>query len=134
MLGRGQSLRVLDEAWKPATSSTQHQKTRTVSTCFTNTGGSSVKSSSAQATLPLKKYQARKRAQRLTVCVWRPPGGVGVFHAKGWWPKSSHPRKFVFLGFRREESGMSGILPGCPGPLEVFKKFVRKCFCVFFVP
>ena len=35
------------------------------------------------------------------------------------------PRKFVFLGFRREESG---ILPGCPGPLGVFKKFVQKSF------
>ena len=30
-----------------------------------------------------------KRAQRLTLWVLRPPGGVGVFRAKGWWLKSS---------------------------------------------
>ena len=27
-----------------------------------------------------------------------------------------------------------GILPGCPGPLGVFKKFVQKGLCAFFVP
>ena len=27
-----------------------------------------------------------------------------------------------------------GILPGCPGPLGVFKKFVQKSSCTFFVP
>ena len=49
-----------------------------------------------------------KRAQRLSFWVRRLPGGVGVFHAKGWGSKScSLPRKFVVLGFRREELGMS---------------------------
>ena len=43
------------------------------------------------------------------------------------------PRKFVFLGFRREESwDVPGILPGCPGPLGVFKKFVQKKFVRIF--
>ena len=59
----------------------------------------------------LKRFlgiRQQKRAQRLTFWVRRPPGGVGVFHAKGWWPKvRALPRKFVFLGFRREEPGMS---------------------------
>ena len=46
------------------------------------------------------------------------------------------PRKFVFLGFRREESGMSReFMRGCPGPLGVFKTFVqKKSPCAFFVP
>ena len=43
------------------------------------------------------------------------------------------PRNFVFLGFRREESGMSRkSLPGCPGPLGVFKKLVPKKFVLIF--
>ena len=35
------------------------------------------------------KTPSKKRAQRLTFWVRRPPGGVGVFHSKGWWPKTS---------------------------------------------
>ena len=50
--------------------------------------------------------QARK-TQRLTFWVWRPPGGVGVFHAKGRWLQSLGPPSKVCLGFRREESRMS---------------------------
>ena len=38
-----------------------------------------------------------KRAQRLTFWVRRPPGGVGVFYVKGWWPKSSCPPLKVCL-------------------------------------
>ena len=38
-----------------------------------------------------------KRAQRLTFWVRRPPGGVGVFHPKGWWPRSSCPPSKVCL-------------------------------------
>ena len=45
----------------------------------------------------------------------------------------ARPRNFVFLGFRREESGdVPGILPGCPGPLAVFKKFGQKNFVRIF--
>ena len=40
----------------------------------------------------------KKRAQRLTFWVWRPPGGEGVFHAKGRGRKvRALPRKFVLL-------------------------------------
>ena len=49
-------------------------------------------------------------------------------------------RKFLFLGFGREEPGMfrefcrdvPGILPGCPGLLGVFKKFLQKKFVLIF--
>ena len=37
----------------------------------------------------LQKFRPEKRAQRLTFWARRLPGGVGVFHVKGWWPKSS---------------------------------------------
>ena len=69
--------------------------------------------------------QATKRSTKIiTFWVRRPPGGVGVFHAKGWWPKSScYPSK-VCLGFRnlgcpRNFARMSRIV-------GVFKKFVQK--------
>ena len=70
-----------------------------------------------------KTFRQEKRAQRLSFWVRRPPGGVGVFHAKGWWPKTSCPR---------EIRDVPGILPGCPGPLAVFKKFVQKNFVRIF--
>ena len=42
-------------------------------------------------------------------------------------------RKFVILGFRREESGMSReFCRDVPGPLAVFKKFVQKKFVRIF--
>ena len=75
-------------------------------------------------------FYLAKRAQRLTFWVRRPPGGVGVFLAKGWWPKtSSSPLKFCLPWVSKREKGIwdvPGILPGCPGPLGVFKKFVLK--------
>ena len=67
--------------------------------------------------------------QRSTFWVWRQPGGVGVFHAKGWWSKSSCPPSKVCLCWvSREEPtwDVPGILPGCPRPLGVLKKFVSK--------
>ena len=79
---------------------------------------------------PLKQERIRqeKRAQRLTFGVRRPPGGVGVFHVKGWWPKSSCPPSKVCLPWvsKRGNWDVPGILPGCPAPLGVFKKFVPK--------
>ena len=82
------------------------------------------KTKKAQGTPP-KHHARKKRAQTLTFGVQRPPGGVGVFHAKGWWSKSScSPRKCVFLAFRGT---------GCPGPLGVFEKFVPpKKVCAYF--
>ena len=75
-----------------------------------------------------------KRAQRLTFWVRRPPGGVGVFPAKGWWPKSSCPPSKVCLPWvsKRGIWDVPGILPGCPGPPGVFKKFVQKKFVRIF--
>ena len=80
--------------------------------------------------------QARKKSTKiLTFWVRRPPSGLGVFHAKGWWPKSSCPPSKVCLPWvsKRGIWDVPGILPGCPGPLGVFKKFVRKkSSCAFF--
>ena len=73
--------------------------------------------------------QATKKAQSLTLRVRRPPGGVGVFHVKRWWSKSSCPPSKVCLNPRVLKGGIwggPGILPGCSGPLGVFKKFVPK--------
>ena len=42
---------------------------------------------------------------------------VGVFHAK---------RVSLFLAWKGGASDVLGVLPGCPGPLGVFKKFVQK--------
>ena len=57
--------------------------------------------------------------------------GLGVFSAKGWWSKSScTPSK----GSQGGIWDVLGILPGCPGPLGMFKKFVQKKFVASFVP
>ena len=81
-------------------------------------------------------HQAEKRAQRLTFWVRRRPGGVGVFHSKGWWPKTSYPPSKVCLPWvsKRGIWDVPGILLGCPGPLGVFKKLVQKNFVRIFVP
>ena len=69
--------------------------------------------------LLILKIRQEKRAQRLTFWVRRPPGGVGVFHVKGWWPKSSCSPSKVCLPWvsKRGISDIPGILPGCPGSL-----------------
>ena len=79
-------------------------------------------------------FRQEKRAQRLSFWVRRPPGGVGVFHAKGWWPKTSCPPSKLCLPWvsKRGIRDVPGILPGCPGPLAVFKKFVQKNFVRIF--
>ena len=79
-------------------------------------------------------FSPEKRAQRLTFWLRRPPGEVGVFHAKGWWPKSSCPPSKVCLPWvsTREIWDVPGVLPGCPGPLDVSKKLVlQKFVCIF---
>ena len=75
-----------------------------------------------------------KRAQRFTFWVRRPPGGVGVFHAKGRWPKSSCSPSKVCLPWvsKRWVWDVPGIMPGCSGPLGVFKKLVLKKFVRIF--
>ena len=44
----------------------------------------------------------------------------------------ARPRKFVFLGFRREESGMCREFAGMSRTPGVFKKFVLKKFVRIF--
>ena len=77
-----------------------------------------------------------KRAQRLTFWVRRPPGGVGVLHAKGWWPKTSCSPSKVCLPWdsKRGIWDVPGVLPGCPGPLGVFQSLCLKSSCAFFGP
>ena len=61
----------------------------------------------------LDEDQARKRNPNLNFLVQIFSGGVGVFHVKGWGPKSSvcpsKPGKPNFFG------GISRDLPGYPG-------------------
>ena len=60
--------------------------------------------------------------------------GCGVFHPEGWWPKTSCPPSKVCLPWvsKRGIWDVPGILPGCPGPLLVLKKFVQKNFVRIF--
>ena len=61
-------------------------------------------------------------------------GWVGVFHAKGWWSKTSCPPSKVCLPWvwKGGTWDVPGILAGCPGLLGVFKKFVQKKFVRIF--
>ena len=47
---------------------------------------------------------------------------------KGWWPKTSCPPSKVCLPWvsKRGIRDVPGILPGCPGPLGVFKNQGKK--------
>ena len=59
---------------------------------------------------------------------------MGVFQAKGWWPKSSCPPSKVYLlcVSKRGIWDVPGILPGCPGPLRVFQKVCAERVCAHF--
>ena len=76
------------------------------------------------------KDHARKKSTKINF-FWarRPPSRVG-----GWWPKSSRPPSKVCLPCvsKRGIWDVPGILPGCPGPLGVFEKFVQKKFARIF--
>ena len=75
-----------------------------------------------------------KRAQRLTFWVRRPPGRMGVFHAKGWGSKTSRPPSKVCLPWvsKRGIWDIPKILPGCPGPLGVVQKVCAKKVVLIF--
>ena len=66
--------------------------------------------------------------------VRRPPGRVGVFHAKGWWPKSLCPPSKVCLpwALKRGIWVIPKILPGCPGLLGGVQKARAKKFVLMF--
>ena len=53
---------------------------------------------------------------------------MGVFRAKGWWPKTSCPPSKVCLPWVSKGGiwDVPGFLPGCPGPLAVFQKVCAK--------
>ena len=79
--------------------------------------------------------EGRREGVELLKDFHRRPGGVGVFHAKGRGSKSSCPPSKVYLPwvFREGSWDVHGILPGCPGPLGVSKKFVQKKFVRLFL-
>ena len=81
-------------------------------------------------------FRPKERAQRLTFCVWRPPGGVGSSTRRGGGRKvRALPRKFVFLGFRGEKLGMSrDFCRDIPDPWRCSKSLCKKSSCAFFVP
>ena len=58
----------------------------------------------------LSQFRQEKRAQRLSFWVRRPPGGVGVFHAKGVVAKNFVPALETLSSLGFEERN-----PGCPG-------------------
>ena len=100
-------------------------------------------SSSAPPLSWLCEIQARKNSTKIDFLgpetAWwgggLPRTGVG-------WPKSSCPPSKVCLPWVLKGGiwDVLGILPGCPGPLQMFKKFVQKSVCAkessyaFFVP
>ena len=74
------------------------------------------------------KFQARKRNPNLNFLVRIFSGGVGVFHVKGWVPKSSvcpsKPGKSDFFGgISRDFAGISGRCP---------EKFEKKNYVFYF--
>ena len=80
-------------------------------------------------------FRQEKRAQRLSFFGSgdRPVGWGSSTRRGGGRKLRARPRNFVFLGFRREESGMSReFCRDVPGPLAVFKKFVQKNFVRIF--
>ena len=68
-----------------------------------------------------------KRVQRLTFWVRRPPGGVGVFHAKGVVAK-----KLVSLGFEERNLGYPGSFAGMSRTPGGVQKVCAKNVCAHF--
>ena len=78
-------------------------------------------------------FRQENRAQRLTFGLRRPPGRVGVFHAKAWWPKSSCPPSKVCLPWRK--SGMSQeFCQDVPDPWRCSKSLCKKVHAHFSFP
>ena len=69
-------------------------------------------------------------ARMVTFWVRRPPGGVGFFHAKGRWSKSSCPPSKVCLPWVWKE----GTCWDVPDPWGCSKSLCKKSSCAFFVP
>ena len=78
-----------------------------------------------------------KGAQRLTFWVRRPPGGVGVFHSKGWLAENFVPalESLSSLGFEERNLACPGNFAGMsrtPGGVQ--KVCARKLRVQFSVP
>ena len=78
--------------------------------------------------------QARKKSTKINFLGPETPQWGGVFHSKGWCRKvRALPRKFVFLGFQREESGMSReFCRDVPDPWGCSKSLCKKKFVRIF--
>ena len=78
--------------------------------------------------------QARKKSTKINFLGPETARWGGVFHAKGWGSKTSCPPSKLCLPWvsKRGIWDIPGMLPGCPGPLGVFKKFVQKKFVLIF--
>ena len=88
------------------------------------------KNRKVSVTPPRSNFQARKTNPNLNFWARIFSGGVGVFHTKGWGPKSSvcpsKPGKSNFLGGISRD--FAGISRGCPKSLR------KKSFGSIFVP
>ena len=67
----------------------------------------------------LPSLRQEKRAQRFTFWVRRPPGGVGVFHAKGRWPE-----KFVLSLENLSSLGFEEMNLGCQLHKRMFAELI----------
>ena len=74
-------------------------------------------------TIAPKNIQARKKSTKINFLGPETDRWGGVFHAKGWWPRSSCSPSKVCLPWvwKREIWDVPGISPGCPGPLGVLE-------------
>ena len=82
------------------------------------------------AAFPEERVRQEKRAQRLTLWVQRPPGGV----VKRWWPKSSCPPKACYPWVSKR--GIWDVPEFCrdvPDPWECSKSLCKRSSCAFFV-
>ena len=77
-------------------------------------------------------FGGRKRNPNPNFLVWISSGGAGVFHVKGWVPKSSvcasKPRETRLFG------GISGMLPGYPAKSPKSLRKIKKQLCSILVP
>ena len=78
--------------------------------------------------------QAKKSTKINFSWVRRPPGGVGVFHAKGWWPKSSCPPLTVCLPWLSKKGiwDVPGIFAGMSRSRGGVQKVCAKRVCAHF--
>ena len=81
--------------------------------------------------------QARTKSTKInSLCPETAVWGVGFFHSKGWWSKSSFPPSKVCCPWV-SKGGTWDVLEICqdvPDPRGVFKKFLQRSLCSFWGP